>query len=183
MKYRDTKRYLTILSGLILTALLISTINTYGLPHVIAKDHGESETQSVKKEIMFEEVQPSHKEIIRVTNQFMDILVQDVDEQYRVLQHKTKEGLLQSFDEVADRGVSEPYVDYYYTEKSEGLYLLPTETPPWFDENNSYDMVQLEDDKVKVIQKNDSVLYGTYQIEIEFTLYKDEWLITDVTHF
>ncbi|MFC3039374.1 hypothetical protein ACFOGI_03860 [Virgibacillus xinjiangensis] len=183
MKDKFTKGKLTILIGSILTVLLLNMLNTYGLPHVIAEEHGQSEKQSVKKELNNTEGQPSHQEIVELTSRFMDLLVQDIDKQYKVINYRTKEQLLQEFENVTDRQTAKPYVDYYYTEKADGLYLLPTETPRWFSEKNSYDMVQLEDDRVKVIQENDSVLYGNYQIEIEFTLKENEWLITDVTHF
>ncbi|MCC2249443.1 hypothetical protein JUJ52_05620 [Virgibacillus sp. AGTR] len=123
----------------------------------------------------------SHDTIIKRTNQLLDFLQQDTDENYQVITFNTKQELLEEFSKIATKNVVEPYIDYYYQERSNGLYIIPTEIPPWIDENNSYRTIPVHDDKVKLIQHNKSALHGKYTIEIEFT-YEDIWRISNIKH-
>ncbi|WP_053074974.1 hypothetical protein [Ornithinibacillus californiensis] len=124
----------------------------------------------------------THDQIVQLTDNFMDILVQKTDENYQVKDHHNKASLIEVFKSVISEEVVKPYVDYYFHEKNGALYIIPTETPPWFDKQNEYDVIQLENNKVLVQQKNQSELYGDYSLEIEFTFADQEWKITNITH-
>jgi len=128
-----------------------------------------------------QEITLTHEQILNLTDQFMDTLVQGTDESNRVTTVDTKEQLLDQFDDVAAREVAEVYVDFYYNETAEGLYLIPTELPPWFIKENNYDRIQVDNNKVKIVQHNHLDLYGDYTIEIEFT-YDTNWEISQITH-
>ncbi|OZU88535.1 hypothetical protein CIL03_09530 [Virgibacillus indicus] len=123
----------------------------------------------------------THKEITALTEQFMDILVQEIDEDYKAVNVDTKKELMNQFEQVTTKETAEPYVDFYYKEKADGLYILPTETPAWFDADNGYDVVQLKENKVKVVQKNQDEMFGEYTIELEFT-YDNKWKITGISY-
>ncbi|MGP4064748.1 hypothetical protein ACTWPF_07465 [Oceanobacillus sp. M65] len=126
--------------------------------------------------------QPELKEekVKELTRAFMDTLVQEADESYRVTNMDTKAELFAAFESIAVKETVEPYVSFYFEEKPDGLYILPTETPPWFIAENPYDMVQLDNDLVKVKQENETALHGAYTIEIEF-VYDKQWKIGNVT--
>ncbi|MFD1040178.1 hypothetical protein ACFQ3N_17535 [Virgibacillus byunsanensis] len=141
-------------------------------------DHTDSEQ---KEEELQEENTISHEKIIALTNRFMDKLVQKSGNNYKVANYHTKTELLDDFKEVASRDVANEYIEYYYQEKADGLYIVPTETPPWFNEKNDYDVVQLENNRVKVSQNNTNDLYGSYTVNFEFT-YDSDWKITKITH-
>lgn len=138
-----------------------------------------SKIVSIKKESPKKQL--SHDRIVTLTNQFMKILVQDIDSNNKVVNYNTKKELLEEFGKVTTKNVAAEYVDYYYQNKSNGLYIIPTETPPWFNEKNDYDMIQTGDNVIKVMQENKSDLYGPYTVEIEFT-YNDKWKITDINY-
>src|SRR5690625_936512 len=122
----------------------------------------------------------SHKQIVALTDQFMDTLVQKTEDN-KVINFDTKEKLLHAFDDIATKKVASTYVDYYYYEEADGLYMIPTETPPWFNKENDYNVVQLGNNKVKVEQENESALSGSYTVAYEFTFDKT-WKITKITH-
>jgi len=143
------------------------------VPFVFAEG-GEVLEQSITEEL-------THEQIVYLTDQFMDILVQDVDEAYRVDTIKSKEQLYSEFEEVALREAASEYVDFYYKEKPDGLYLTPTELPPWFIKKNNYDRIKVDENTVKIEQNNELDLYGNYTIEIEFT-YDTDWKISSITH-
>lgn len=121
----------------------------------------------------------SEERLFFLTKEFMNKLVQKIDDDYRVINFNSKEELLDDFEDVMSRDIAKLYVDYYYEEVNNKLYIVPTETPPWFDEEKEYDMIQLNDNQIKVVQENSSVFYDHFIIEIELTL-TDKWKITDV---
>jgi small nuclear ribonucleoprotein (snRNP)-like protein len=123
----------------------------------------------------------NHEQILQLTDQFMNLILQDVDEAYQVKNYHTKNELLDAFEEIAAREVAKPYVDFYFHEEQGSMYILPTEAPSWFVEENAYDMIQVADNKVKLIQENYIELYGSYTIEIEFT-FEGKWKITEIKH-
>lgn len=125
----------------------------------------------------------SHEEMITLTNEFMKQLVQETDDKYKVVHFDTKEALIDSFDHMATREVTTKYIDFYYEELNDGLYIIPTETPPWFIEENAYDMIQSNEDQVEVVQENQTDLYGQYKITYEFTFdHHNGWRITKISY-
>ncbi|RKQ29566.1 hypothetical protein [Oceanobacillus halophilus] len=151
---------------------------------VSAKNHSLI-SASLEKDEAFplknEKKELTHDNIVQLTNRFMDILVQDSEENYKVKQFNTKEDLLTEFEKVSTRETAKSYVDFYYEEKADGMYILPTETPPWFIQDNDYDIEQVSNNTVKIIQNNTTDLDGNYTIEMEFTYHKT-WKITNITH-
>lgn len=123
----------------------------------------------------------SHGKIVTLTDQFMNQLVQEIDDDYKVIHFDTKKALIASFDDIAKREVVVEFIDFYYEETPDGLYIVPTETPPWFIENNDYDVIQLNTNQVEVVQENETDLYGQYIITYEFTFDdNDGWKITKI---
>jgi hypothetical protein len=122
------------------------------------------------------------EEIIQLTDEFMKLLVQEIDDNYRVIHFNTKEELQLAFDQIASKDVTSEYIDFYYEEKAHGLYIVPTETPPWFIQRNEYNVIQLNHHQVKVVQENQTDLYGSYKISYEFSFeVHDGWKITKIT--
>ncbi|WP_051189113.1 hypothetical protein [Halalkalibacillus halophilus] len=117
-----------------------------------------------------EEEQLSHEQIVNVTNEFMDLLVQDTNDQYQVTNYDTLEELKEAFDTVADRAITDEYVDFFYKEEEDGLYIVPTQTPPWFDESVDYEVTDLGNQTYQVTQSNETDLYGDYTINLEIEL-------------
>lgn len=161
--------------------LILFTFETENAEHIFAT----APNQMIKENDHQAIEQMTHEQIVELTDQFMKILVQDVDKQYRVLRYDSKAELRNAFDElVMGKGLTivRDYINYYYEEKSDELYIIPTETPPWFNKNNTYDVIQLDRDQLKIVQENQSDLYGQYTIEMEFTFHQT-WKITDINHF
>lgn len=164
--------------------LFLFVFKTDTVDHVDAADHNDIEIQEdlVSEDTKAMNVEITHQEILTLTNQFMDTLVQDIDEYtYKVLHFNSKEELLTAFESVTTEVLAKPYVDFYYEEEEDGLYIVPTSTPPWFESENDYNVVQLDENTVKVIQFNETEFYGDYEIELELT-FDDNWTITDIVY-
>lgn len=52
--------------------------------------------------------------------------------------------------------------------KARWLYIVPTETPPWFQKENNYERTRLDGNIVEISQQNQTDLYGNYMINIQF---------------
>jgi hydroxymethylpyrimidine pyrophosphatase-like HAD family hydrolase len=122
-----------------------------------------------------------HEQIVQLTDRFMELILQDIDGENKVLNYQSKEELMKAFEKISSREAAEPYVNYYFHEKQDGMYILPTEAPSWFMEDNEYDMIQIAENKMKLTQDNFMHIFGAYRIEIEFT-FEDKWKITEIRH-
>ncbi|MRG85217.1 hypothetical protein [Salinibacillus xinjiangensis] len=110
----------------------------------------------------------THETINSISQKFMDTLVQKTDEQYRVTNFQSKEELVQEFRDFASLSLAKEYVDLYYKERNNQLYIIPTETPPWLVKDHEYEISESQDGQATVTQVNSSELYGDYIIEMEF---------------
>ncbi|WP_010532317.1 hypothetical protein [Lentibacillus jeotgali] len=140
-----------------------------------SQSKGGSDKAVVKQEL-------SHDQIISLTGAFMEKLSQETNNNNKVIHYNTKNALLNEFEEITSREVASEYVNYYFIEHSDGLYIKPTETPPWFQENNAYDMIRQDNNTAVVTQENKSDLYGIYTVNIEFTWKNNQWRISDINH-
>jgi len=123
----------------------------------------------------------THEEITSLTQSFMDMIVQDIDDHYQVKDYNSKEEIFNEFEKISTRDVAEPYVEFYFEEKEDGLYIVPTETPPWFNPDSDYDIIT-SNKTVQVIQDNESDIDGKYTVKYEMTHGADGWKITSIEH-
>ncbi|GAA5417726.1 hypothetical protein Pryu01_02801 [Paraliobacillus ryukyuensis] len=137
----------------------------------------QEDVQATKTELTL-----SHEKIVEKTSAFMDILVQETDQQYKVKGMSTKQALIKAFNDVASSEVAKKYVDVYYNEKDDGLYIVPTELPPWFVADQDYQKEKISDNKYRIQQSNQSDLYGNYEIELELSYVQQKWKITSVNY-
>lgn len=182
MKRIETFKW--ILTVTIIPLLLFLAVG--GTDHAVAVSNVDSPTtetgKNMDREIANADPEKlSEKEIKNKTNQFMDLLIQDIDNDNRVKRVDSKKALIQSFKHVADQETAKAFVDRYYEERDDGLYVIPSEKPAWIDEDQDIDVIQLEDNRVKALQHNQSDLYREYTIAIEFT-YDNEWVISNVRY-
>lgn len=123
----------------------------------------------------------THEEIVSLTDEFMDIILQDIDNNYQVIHYETKDELLDEFKNISTYEAAEPYVEFYFDETEDGLYIIPTETPPWFNPDNDYDIIS-SNKSARVIQENETDLDGKYTIQYDFIYEEDGWKITKIEH-
>ncbi|QDP40931.1 hypothetical protein [Radiobacillus deserti] len=180
--------------GAILLALLIPffiIVNMdvkYSLSANQESSHRHTDTESGRSSLTWSNPNESsdeqtwnEEELVRITDAFMDKLVQDIDHNNKVRNMETKEELIAEFSSIATEEVAKKYIEVYYIEKEDGLYVNPTETPPWFNKNNSYKEWKKED-TILIQQTNRSDLYGSYKVEFEFEN-DDGWKLTNTKHF
>lgn len=180
IQMKKTLAFLSFLSAGFLIILLIITSEST-VPVRAVQESYQQGFQVDKVKAVDDNYALTHQEIVRLTEGFMSILVQETDLNGKVVHLNTLNELYKEFESVATKEAVKPYIEFYYTEEKDGLYLLPTETPPWFIPENNYEINQINDSKVIITQQNKVDLYGEYTIEIEF-IYSDAWKISNITH-
>lgn len=179
---------------LILIGLLLLS---YQLPvkensEIVAQNRTYSSMQSTEKSIVMKEdtvqlgqVAERHQltedAMIDKLEAFINIFLQDIDLEYKVKGISTKEDLIEQYTDIISKEALQPYVDFYFEEDDNGLYIVPTELPPWFVSENPYEMTQLDNGNIIVEQENDIELYGKYQVRIEFSA-QENWRIVRIEH-
>ncbi|HLR62717.1 MAG TPA: hypothetical protein VK097_09785 [Lentibacillus sp.] len=182
-------KYISLVTGIAIT-LSLSVIMSSTTQQTVSANKPSQSHESSKaalskgKEIEKPELKQelSHEQIVSLTGAFMDKLLQETDDSNKVIHYSTKNALLKEFEKIASNEVAAEYVGFYFKERTDGLYIKPTETPPWFQENNDYDMIKQDNNTVLVIQKNKSDLYGTYSVKFEFTWENNQWKISNINH-
>ncbi|MDX8044797.1 hypothetical protein SH601_02260 [Gracilibacillus sp. S3-1-1] len=174
------KRIITSLTVVILMIFAVGVIYNADTDEKHAKYHTHVE-RIVAAEQKTVNPDLTHEEILHLTDMFMSLLVQEVDNHYKVVQYDTKEELLKAFEPYITREAIQPYIDYYYYEEDDGLYIVPTETPPWLDKNEPYEITK-DDGKVTVKQTTENALQGKYTIEIVCEKIEDTWKIANISH-
>jgi hypothetical protein len=127
-------------------------------------------------------VQEPNPPVEQLATSFMEQLIQTTDEHYRVENFQTKEQLINSFKDIANLEIARKYVEYYYYEESENLYVVPTETPPWFEKDNAYTLIEVTKGNYRLTQENFSEIHGNYLIYMDFKYENEKWHIENVTY-
>lgn len=170
-----------------MTVIIIVSGTVFVSAYVTESHHPASESYNnrsaaVNDKTSITEAPPSftERDLITLTERYIALIKQEIDSDYRLVDVSTMAELYLAFDEIATRQVSETHVSYYFTETKDGVYLRPTELPPWFEKDTPYTLTQVSDKEVIVEQTvEDLELYGPYQIRFCFS-YTDQWRISQV---
>lgn len=176
MKIRNI--FLIIFSVFILTFITVNADMTKQ-PELMNEKYSSHDIKLVKKQTR----KLDKQQIENVMSEFMDQLVQEVDDNYKVIKYNSITELKNSFSHLASPNVVDQFIDYYYYEEDDMLYIVPTETPPWFEPSNDYQLEKLNENHYRVIQTNNSDLHGEYTIVIDIKLNElNEPYIINITY-
>ncbi|WP_121639434.1 hypothetical protein [Virgibacillus sp. Bac330] len=164
----------TVLIVTMLLSLVVLHIQTPTASGDVLKDTAQATVNA-------EATQLTEEKITIITEQFMDILVQPIHRDYRVKKLGSKQDLYEKFSSIATYSVAKPFVEYYYREKSDGLYLRPTSKPAWFLKGEPYEITEQSDNQVIITQTNETTFYGDYTIKFAFSFDK-QWKITNIEY-
>ncbi|WP_070120594.1 hypothetical protein [Bacillus marinisedimentorum] len=178
---KTTRKWLPAMTA----ALFIAAGGLFMFPESTAKapfGHLFPETQVAQATENKEQAAFTEDQAETLLTAFIDKLVQDTDEQYMVKKYQSKQELLNDFGSISKLEVAKTYVDFYYEERDGGLYIVPTELPPWFEKDNPYELKKIDSKKYELYQENTSDLYGSYSITVEFTYENGKWIISNIIH-
>ncbi|WP_270179668.1 hypothetical protein [Alkalihalobacillus sp. CinArs1] len=147
----------------------------------VAQNHTEMMVSSFETKAQAKSTEVKEIDEKKVTNELIERIIQKTDENYRVEKFSSKEEISNHLQGVASEDLANEITDFYYEENDGGLYLKPTELFPWVDYENEYDLKKVNEFEYKLVQTNETDLYGTYTIEIEFEYSNNDWIIQNFT--
>lgn len=165
----NVKNVLSIISLLLFLFLIGAGINVI-------------KSADAEEAIVTNSVDLKDSEIETLMEEFMARLVQPTDENYRALNFTSKEELITHFSDIANSKTAKMFIDEYYYEEANELYIIPTETPPWLIPENEYEFKKIDNYHYRLSQRNHTDLYGTYSIIVTFSYEDGQWLIADVMY-
>ncbi|WP_080875081.1 hypothetical protein [Oceanobacillus timonensis] len=128
-----------------------------------------------------EAMQPDKEEVIRVMIGLENTLKQDADDSYKLKDYATEQELIDAFEAYTTPELAKEFVDYYFQAEADGVYVIPTQTEPWFQEENEYDMINISKHSVQIVQENENDMVGSYTLAVEMTL-QNGWKIQDISY-
>ncbi len=128
--------------------------------------------QSVEGEITLEQA-------LEVEDEFQEILFPERTEEGLVKSFKTKKQLFSDLNKVADREIASIYIDTYYEERENLLYVRATEGPLTIDTDQPLEMEKLNDGEYQIVQNGENDLRGKYKFTIKFRNRDGHWVITN----
>ncbi len=115
-----------------------------------------------------------------ILDEFQQRLIQDIDEDYRVLDFDTKQELIEYISEISDPSIAEEYVDEFYEMKDGGLYIIPRDGPMLIDTGKDYTVNRVSQSEYQIVQTGENELWGNYTIETTVEKTGDKWRITSI---
>lgn len=150
---------------------------TESQPAIQADDH----TAMAEASPAAHRMELTDKEIQAVMNGLMDTMKQEANEMYRLVNYSAREELIQAFETYATSELAEKFVDTYFYTKADGVYLIPEETFPWFQEKTEYDMINTSKNTVELIQENEDDMFGKYTLAVTL-VFQNGWKIKDIDY-
>ncbi|TKD69156.1 hypothetical protein [Pseudalkalibacillus hwajinpoensis] len=147
----------------------------------LAENHSEMMLSSIENKAEAKTIAVAKPDVEMLSNELINRIMQDSDENFQVENFNTKEEINEHLQEVASEDLATNIADTYYEEREGSLYLIPTELFPWMDNEEPYELNQVNTFEYQLVQTNESDLYGTYTIEINFLYEENHWIIKNFT--
>ena len=114
----------------------------------------------------------------QIVENFVMKLFPETDTNLKVLNFNNKQELIDNLSKVADQALAAKFVEQYYSETNNGLYLIPKENIIFIDPTRPYIFEKINNNQYKIIQENESSL-GKYRLDVVLEK-KAGWIIKDI---
>ncbi|MDN4072510.1 hypothetical protein [Fictibacillus terranigra] len=162
------------------TSFLIVMLAVFASPGYLTHSPGahDQPVSFMEQRAVAEETAAPKPDALKLSQEFIQKLTPQVDEQYRVKEYSSKEELIRNLSSIASKKIASDYVNGMFEERSGKLYIIPTDLPPWVEKDKPYELKKLSGTSYHLIQKNKSDLYGEYSITLGFEKVNSHWVIT-----
>lgn len=166
-------------------AVMLSFLFVPNIPDQI-QENSSTKDKAISQPVNAEEKKTGEKKIPEFNEElakknaslFMEALKQETDDNYKVINYSSKDELITYLTNYVSEDIAAYYTDGLFEEKESSLYIIPTELPPWLEEEEPVNIKQLSDTSYRVYQKNSSDLYGIYEITLGYEYIDGKWIIT-----
>lgn len=103
----------------------------------------------------------------------------ETNENFKVKKYDSKDRLEEEFKSIMVWPLAEYYLDHYFEEKNNNVYIIPTEGPTKINFQNDYNLEKLSDHHYKVTQHGSNQLRGDYTLTIHYKYEAGKWVMAD----
>lgn len=131
-----------------------------------------------------ETLEKALEEIMEIEEQFISMLFrpEKAEENSNELKnYQRKEGLINDVSQIAERDLVAEFVDKYYEEKGDKLYIIPQGMPAGILFQSFYEFNQIDDNVYEIVQDEADVMRGAYRLTVRFTNADNRWRMVDRT--
>lgn len=116
---------------------------------------------------------------IEIEDEFINRLFVDRNDDEKVKNYNNKNELINHLSEIAKKDIAKSYINNYYKEKEDGLYIIPKDGPTRIYKDKSYKLEKIDDKNYELIQEAEDQLRGKYKFTVKFTYEENKWIISD----
>lgn len=123
----------------------------------------------------------TEQRVLEIENRFFDLLFtpdSDINTN-EIKNYKSKQALVEDVSEIASLELAAAFVEEYFYEEDDKLYIVATESPAKILSDSSYELKQVDDTTAVIVQEEENVMRGAYRLTVEFSFQDDKWIMTD----
>lgn len=113
-----------------------------------------------------------------LSTKFEKRLYQDTEKNYKVKAFDSKQALIDHLAQIMREELANRYVNDYYKEKEDGLYIIPKDGPALLQPDQPYETEQTGN-KATMTQSSENGLRGQYELTIQYRYKDDRWIMHD----
>lgn len=105
-------------------------------------------------------------------------VINNTDDQLKQLEYTNKQGLKEHFEHFMSAEIAQSWVDTYFQEKEDGLYVIATEGPVFLQEDKPFTFTKTTDETATVVQERNNELIGHVKMKYTLKLNNDNiWFV------
>ncbi|MGM8216778.1 hypothetical protein ACLIA0_14675 [Bacillaceae bacterium W0354] len=121
----------------------------------------------------------NENDAIELINNFQERLFVESDDDYKVTSFNSEDELVQYISEYADPNLVRDFVEQFYYEDEDGLYIIPQSSPPMLDINKPMTLEKQNETRYLAIQEEQSEAYGDVKFNILIEYVEGKFIITN----
>lgn len=142
------------------------------------KENTEMNQEKPKKDNPEENQTIQKPDYTQIESTFKERLIVETDNQSKVKDFYTKEALVEHLETILATDLAKGYVDRYYHEENDGLYLETQDSPVWLDTEDEFESTKQSEKEYRVVQQGENQLLGEYELMITYQYKEEQWKIT-----
>ncbi|WP_102347700.1 hypothetical protein [Bacillus sp. Marseille-P3661] len=170
---------------------ILSILLCFTLVSLTACTNNEPETKTtaqnkqIQAEVNKETVPPEFNKqtALNLMNEYsslMNSLLKDARDDLKITSYQSKEEITIHLNEIMSKNLASTMTDSFFTEKAEGLYVIPRDAPTFLNESQPFDIEKVTDTHYKIIQEQSNELIGHVTMVYHAILENNNWLISDI---
>ncbi|RSL34065.1 hypothetical protein D7Z54_08130 [Salibacterium salarium] len=106
-------------------------------------------------------------------------LINETDNQ-KIESYQTTDEVKQHFANTMSDELATWMTDSYFTEEDDGVYVIAKDGPTWFQEDQSFELEEVSEGHVKIVQERENELLGHVNMVYHASFQENQWVVDDI---